>query len=242
MRLIFLVFFVPVFLFSCSVKKHVSKKLIEIKDRKDIYNDIPAVDVDTSTVDFSNLTDAYLDKIFYYAVRKSLRRRDTIYTSQLLTNFGKITSGYFGKRKFEEIKYDKINRVYSRALPYFNTHFGMLYKHSFSLSVSPFRGAPYFDENDSRSVFNLYVGSKEEKNKSKPIPLFNEKQFSELIQKELAKIDFIRENTISSFSYVGYSYKIEQVKKGDIPKIRFFVYFGGKRLKMLEEKTKNHKL
>lgn len=242
MRLFIYFVFVPIFLFSCRIKKHVVKKLVEIKNQQDIYNNLPSGDADTSTLDASNITDEYLDKIFYHAVRKSLRRKDTVYNSELLNNFGKITAKYFNKRKFKWTKFKKINHVYGRALPYFNTNFGILFQHSFTISVSPFRGAPYFDANDSRSVLNLYIGSKDDKAKSKPIPLFKEKQFSELIQKELQKIDFIRENTISSFSYVGYSYKIEQKKKSDIPKIRFFVYFGGKRLKMLEEKTKNHKL
>ena len=44
---------------------------------------------------------------------------------------------------------------------------------------------------------------------------------------------------MSTYSFIAFDYKLEQKNKSDIPKIRFFVYFGGKRLKMIKEKMGN---
>lgn len=218
----------------CGVKKFVKQQLQPLKHKQDSCVAINYKQLDTIAFDFKNIDKSELEDIFFSAVGKSLRKKDTVYRSKLLTYFGEITTNYFTKKKYKPQRKYKISSILRRALPYLNANFGILYYESFSIPISNYGAKPMYDKDDNRSPFNLYISTFLDK--KKVLPLINQKEFRDKILKEFQKIDFIASNKMKSFNYIGFSYKLMKNRKTRIPSIRFFVYFGAKRLKIVEEK------
>ncbi len=209
--------------------------MTEIVNRQDFYSEIKASPLDSNEINIKSNFDVQLENVFFNSLVNAKKKKDTLYSSKILHDFAVITENYFYHKKFRWNRFWKIKRFFERALPYFNTNFGLINAYSVQIPISKFKGKCHFNEKDSRSSIHLFFRKNEQEF---PVALYNEIEFSELIKKELLKIDFIRDNKLSSFSNISYSYKIEQRNKNEIPKIRIYVFFGGKRLKLVEQKLK----
>lgn len=235
MKILFIIISILFSFQSIGQRKFCVKRLTEIVNRQDFYSEIKASTLDSNEINIKSNFDVQLENVFFNSLVNAKKKKDTLYSSKILHDFALITQNYFHNKKFRWKKFWKIKRFFERALPYFNTNFGLINAYSIQLPISKFKGTSYYNEKDSRSSIHLFFRKNQQEF---PVPLYNEIEFSELIKKELLKIDFIRDNKFSSFSNISYSYKIEQSNKNEIPKIRFYVFFGGKRLKLVEQKLK----
>lgn len=233
-KIILVLIFLPGMLFS--QKKYLRERLIPLRKMHDVYSILCYQKADTASLDLITLDSAKISCLFHAAVEKSIRKKDSIRESRILSAFSIVSRDYFSKRKFRANKWFQAQRHFGRSLPYMNVKFGILESASFTVKCSK-SGGYYYDEKDPRSPYHLFTGSKDLPEKSKPILILSEKEFQEVLMKELGKLDFIRKNQMRSFSYIGFSYYLEN-KKDEIPRLRFFIFFGGKRLKLVKEKIK----